>query len=466
MSRHITETIILFVVVVSTSLLCAADENPVELLTPSDAPAAAAAPAPEKPKASAEEVKAIFDQLFSSEIKLVKATADASDDVVLAKRLMEATASIKDEQRLVALLCENAYELASKDPAGYDTAIEALAALSGIYPEKSADYSEKTLSLRQRQYNAARGDDRKKYGQLYIDDLARIGDRKAEEGDVTDAILKFRVAVRTASLINSDSKADLASRITELTNLQLLYRRVDMLKDKIKRDPKDKDAAQQLLMLYVVDLDKPAEARKFTFLIDDKALNDNIRYASAEGENIPADAALNLGEWYRALAAEAKSPTARATMFSHAAENYQRYLDSGTGDALTQTKAKLGLSLTEEALEKLNERLAEQSGDGGGVDTGSSPNGTKMVFDPGYYMDEMVIYLQKSGRVSSAKGDTIGRWSQKRNVFTLSLSSTALHYTYASERPKVPTVKNFYFDFRRGIFTGESSAMSLQKASE
>ncbi|KPJ77904.1 MAG: hypothetical protein AMS14_00345 [Planctomycetes bacterium DG_20] len=124
------------------------------------------------------------------------------------------------------------------------------------------------------------------------------------------------------------------------------------MKALLERDPKNVSVREGLVRLYLVDLDDPAEAAKYLEGAKDKAL---LKYvpAAAKGVEAPPElACLELGEWYRDLAATAP-PHAREAMYARARAYLERFLEIHTAKDLSRTRATLALEKVQEAVAKL-----------------------------------------------------------------------------------------------------------------
>jgi len=146
-----------------------------------------------------------FDRRFGEDLERVSKTSDDDDDIELAKILLDAAESARGNPESFSLLCENAYRLGSKNPRGYDIAIEAMEFLGDNVPELRTKCLEKILVLQMELYRAAGRRDRLATGEETIYTLLKLSDAKARNGDAFGARLFLLQAGRISKTIRSDT---------------------------------------------------------------------------------------------------------------------------------------------------------------------------------------------------------------------------------------------------------------------
>ncbi len=296
---------------------------------------------------AAEDAQAVFDSIYGPKLKLVQITPATADDIELAKSMLESARGATSTPDLLLLMCKNAYELGSKDPEGYDTAIEAKKLEAQTKPELKAAAFEAIVAVQQRRYNAAKTADKAAAGEALIDALLAQAFTRAS--DLEAAIAIARRAQGVASTIKSPRQAQIKAGIDAVQARHKLNARIDELKAKLKDNPADKAAGRELVMIYLVNLDSPAEAHKFTFLLDDAELKDRIGLADSDPATLDEKQAMDMGEWYRKLADGEIS--ARLPLLTRAHTYYQRFLDLHTTEDLERTKATLVLKSVRQTLD-------------------------------------------------------------------------------------------------------------------
>jgi formylglycine-generating enzyme required for sulfatase activity len=252
----------------------------------------------------------------------------------------------------LALLCEKAYELASKDPSGYATAMAAMDLLAGKFPDKKVECLQKNAALYQKPYAAARGEAKTKAGESAITALIALAEAQTAAGDSDGAVLTLRQAVAVATAIKSESKAALQAQLAGLASQQQVEKQIAALKAKLDADPKDAASRKEIVRLYVVELNNPVEAAKFIDETLDEVTRKYVPAAARPVADAPEAACTELGDWYMGLADQAATPASKGGMLRRAQAYYQRFLALHTATDLGRTAATLTLKRIEDALLK------------------------------------------------------------------------------------------------------------------
>ncbi|MDH3583550.1 MAG: PA14 domain-containing protein [Phycisphaerae bacterium] len=297
-----------------------------------------------------DDVQDLFDSIFGPKIKEVGRTRTRTDDVDLAQQMLKVAGDSSESPKLVILLCDQAYRLASKDPAGYGVAISSLRLLARHAPDRRWESIERVAILQQRLVAGRRGEEKKVAADALIDTLIQMAELRMEAGETDAAINHYRRALQTASAVRSDRRASIQAKLEQVRAEQRLAGRIASLRDRIKQ--KDKEAAKELLRLYVVELDRPLEARKYTFATDDETWKTNVTLATRDIWSLEEQEAMALGDWYRGLVDSAPA-AARGPLLVRAHRYYRVFLTRHPQADLARTKAGLALKTVDAALEGL-----------------------------------------------------------------------------------------------------------------
>jgi tetratricopeptide (TPR) repeat protein len=303
--------------------------------------------------ARADDATDALDQLYGDDLKRVLATPSPADDVALAKQLLDAAKKVSNQVAFLTVLCEKAYELAAKDASGYPTATAAMDLLAETVGDKKADCLQKCVALYQKQYAAARGDAKVKAGETLTEALGKVAEVQAATGDVDGAAATLRQAIAIATAIRSDTKAALQAQLDGLAPQAKMEKQLAALKAKLDAKPDDAAARKELVRLYLVELDNPAEAAKFVDESLDEATRKYVPAAVKPIQEAPELACRELGEWYRGLADQAAAQAGKGAMLRRAQGYYERFVGLHTTDDLARTTATLALNKIEDALAKL-----------------------------------------------------------------------------------------------------------------
>ncbi|MBI1375095.1 MAG: hypothetical protein GC159_20440 [Phycisphaera sp.] len=310
------------------------------------------------PSASAQDAakatpESLFEELFGDKAREVAKSPATDDDLLFARGLIEAARTAKSNADLAVLLADKAYEAAMRAPEGFAVALQAVNWVIDNHPEQAESHRVMLRDAYQKRYSTARGTEKADAGSALLDLLTADADTLANDDKLEDASGVLRQALTLATALRSPRRDDVRAKLEGVNKQLITMRRIDQLKQSLKDNPDDTSKANDLIMLYVVDLDRPEEARRFTFLTKDDTLAQNIRDACKDKAEIDPERQLAMGEWYQSLGLQAAASTAKWSMLDRAAGYFEAYQHSGADDALKLTKAKLSLQRVRDLLDKL-----------------------------------------------------------------------------------------------------------------
>ncbi|MCX5676831.1 MAG: hypothetical protein NTX87_17715 [Planctomycetota bacterium] len=298
----------------------------------------------------AAEAAAAFESLYGADLKRVCATRDPKDDLELAARLLAAARQATGQPEFVAVLCENACDLALVHPDGCATATEAMQLEAAAIPGKAAACAERMVDVRQRQFDVAKSDARAAAGATLIDAILASLAQRQKTGVKPDEASYYKRALMVARAVKSDRAAALDARLKDLEQAARLGIEVENLKKQLAANPENPAARLRLVRLLLVDLDDPAEAAKHVEGVQDAALAKYVPAAAKPLEEAPELACLELGDWYRGLA-ETAPPVAKPPMFARAQAYYKRFLEVHPAEDINRAKAVAALQKIEAELQ-------------------------------------------------------------------------------------------------------------------
>jgi len=351
----------------------------------------------EKSEAAAKAAEA-FESLYGKDWTRVKSTSDVRDDNELAKKLFAAAKEAKDQPEFLAILCEKACELAA-NPMGYATAAEALELEAAGVPEKASAVAARLVEIRQKQFDASKGDDRATAGEALMEAILPVADAREKVPDAVGAVALLRRALAAATVAKSDRRAEIEARLKTLEQSLRTAREIEDLKRLLEADPNKVAARERLVRIYIVDLDDPAQAAKWVQGVEDASLTKYVPGAAKPLAEAPEYACLELGEWYRGLAENAPV-YAKAAMFARAQAYYNRFIELHAAADLDRTKAKAALQKIETDLSKA---------------PATPPTPTKQPKEPakeGKWIDILAL-------VDPAKDTVTGAWERRDSVLVI-----------------------------------------------
>ena len=293
-----------------------------------------------------------FESLYGSDVKRVRATREAADDIELAARLLAAAKEATAQPAFLAVLCEKAAEVAGAHPEGAATAVEALGFLTSQVPEKAAACAERLVDVRQKQFEASRGADRPPAGEALIAALLDAAAHQKQAGALTDAVTFYRRAQAIGRAVSSPRAGEIDAQQKALVQAMRTEREIADIQTLLEKDPGNTALREKLVRIYLVEKDDPAEAAKHLEGVKDASLRKYVPAAAKGAEAAPELACQELGEWYRGLG-ESAPDGAKAAMYARAKAYYERFLDLHTPEDLARTTASLALKKVEAELEKL-----------------------------------------------------------------------------------------------------------------
>jgi len=293
-----------------------------------------------------EQAQEMFAATFGTEVERIAASPTKTDDVEFAKQMLIVARGGKQRAELINVMLEHARRFGSATPDGYETAIEAMRLLIERDPSRAGDLYAEIVTLRQRQYSATRGEERVEIGKAWLDDQLAAAEAKARDNDWAEAQAMYRQAMTVATRADPTRKPDIQAAIDAMRDHMLVEAKSARLKANIKSAQEASNTAliktttDQLMKLYVVDLDTPNEARKYTFLSDDAELKANVPLACKDPADLDEEQAEQLAKWYHDLSRSATGKGKLATL-ERARGYYERYVELHGTDASVRERAEV-----------------------------------------------------------------------------------------------------------------------------
>ncbi len=287
---------------------------------------------------SAAESQDPFEYLYGKEAARVLAGHDPKALAEFAASLLADSDSVITDPDVKTVVRQKACEFGLMSPQGYATAADALRRLAAAVPERDNEWQEKLLQVVQLQFKTAKTDEEKaRFGQLLVEQMVKVADLQMATGNAAKAAENCRQAQAMLRLASADRREALQTRIKQLTARAAALLQADRFKAQLQTDPKDKNAAEKLVHLYLVDLDDPDEAAKYGELGADDMARKCLLVANMNPENLPEAALLALTDWYKALADSAAGDPKVAML--HRTETYgNQYLKVHTDADLPRTR--------------------------------------------------------------------------------------------------------------------------------
>ena len=288
------------------------------------------------------EAKATFKSLYGEEVTRAMRTSSTVDDVKLAGKLLNAAGTSRDQPELLALICEKAYDLGKKNSEGYDVAIEAMNVLSISSPDKKPQCLDKVVSIHQLRYTHAKLADRPAVAQTFFNAMIDACDANAQAGNIAAAKLQCLKASRFAITARMGQKEVLQAKYRELVGAERLVKRIAVCEARLKVDPSQMAAREALINIYLIEKNDPAGAAKWLNEDCDERLRTYIPMVTGDINAIVETTLVELGDWYKSLAAAAL-PVSKGGLLIRALAFYEKFIEKHTAADLARTKAILSV---------------------------------------------------------------------------------------------------------------------------
>ena len=302
-----------------------------------------------------ENAEKAFKSLFGEQIRDVSETSSFLDDAKLAGEIVQAASSSKLPPDLLTVMYNTAFELASKSPAGHETAFEAMGLLAGAVPAQEIKCRQKTLGLLLRRLQMAKSSSRRRdSARRYVDALMKTAKLLAEAGNLDSAVTYSRKALSVAVSFKLPSTSDIRAQNSRLLSLRSAAKRRELLEKKIKADPADDASRKKLIEIYLVDLDDPAAAGKLLNADSDEMLRTYVALAAKPADQLETTALGELARWYKQFA-DGAAGASKVAMLRRAEGYCVGFLEAYTEKDTKRLKASLDLVFVRKKLAELDQ---------------------------------------------------------------------------------------------------------------
>ncbi len=309
------------------------------------------APAAGPASKPASDARAAFDLLFKRDMERVAQTASPADDAELAGKILAAVPAAKRTPGLVRYMLERAHDLGGKAQPGHATAARAAEQLLAMDDPPTAEALERVVEAHIVLFRSLGGRERPAMAQKVLEELLALGDLQGKLGRWDQAHKTFVRALGWGGPKPPALREEIQARIQQANQQRVLVAQAAALKAKVQKDPDDLDARGALVRLLVVGLDQPQEAVRYVNADLGERMRTYVPLAVKSPAELAPPVALELGEWYRELAASADE-RGKVNALTRARDYYARYLEEAAPSELAN-RARLTLAQVSAELEKL-----------------------------------------------------------------------------------------------------------------
>lgn len=294
-----------------------------------------------------------FNELFDQRVRQVKATSSSVDDVTLAKELLQIANTTTSNKEMLAVLCDQVYELSMRSADGYPIASEAMALLALHVPERQADAKQRQLKAMIKIALMGPSDKRVAAGKQVVTAMMEFGDLLLSKDEMTEAIAQYQRARSMAIRFDRDRIAETVERMKQARGRVALLKEIETLEAKILQNAKDNDSIERLVILYIVELHQPYRAIAYADRVQDPTLRTVCLFANKWPGGLDAETSLALGEWCFDQSAKADGAT-KAWLLDRSAAHLNRFVSAYDKQDLQRGKATLLLSRAKSMREKID----------------------------------------------------------------------------------------------------------------
>ena len=282
-----------------------------------------------------------FMELFGDQVKRVAGTPSRKDDAKLAATLLDATAILAKNPELKTFVYEKVYEFGMKDPTGHAAAEVAIRKLLlAASSQRSVELHKILLKVREAQFKTADLLGRAAARVGVVEQLVAIGDACVSAGAAGQAGPFYRRAIAAvqAGRVGGGLPEEILTKQQTAEAIRAAEPNRKRLRLALQTDPSDAKARTQLIELYLISHDSPAEAAKLLTDAVDEALRGTVTMSTQSVDKAGEFQCLHLGRWYGGLAHKAPY-AARAPVLRRAVGWYEAHLEKHTADDADRDKA-------------------------------------------------------------------------------------------------------------------------------
>ena len=360
------------------------------------------------------DVASDFETLFGAEAKKVAASRSKTDDAAFAAKLLQAAKKMPDSPKLQVLLYEKACQFGAAGPAGCETALEALGLLEKAVPDNKDQWRQRKFEVVKLRFDKSYGAARKAAGEPYMEMLEALADAKVAEGDGAEAKKLYSRAHMVATYIKSPRAAQIVAKSKRANAVVVRQVKLTALQTRLAANPKDTSVREELILLYVVSLDKPGEAMKLLTDDLDEVTRTYVPLAAKKLDDLDEAICLELGDWYYKKLLKNASVAGKPAVLRRALGYYQKFLESHTKKDAQSYRVKAALGNIETELEKLGASVAFVNLPGGGT----------LTLDLGKGVTMKLVHIPAGRFVMGSPATEKGRYKEEGPQFQVTIGKS------------------------------------------
>jgi len=179
-----------------------------------------------------------------------------------------------------------------------------------------------------------------------------MGDEKFEKKEYTEAAGDYRRAATVATQRKSASLEEAKAKLEYASARDQAVKNLARLQEKLLKDANDFATAEEIVKIYVVELNDPASANPYLSRIQDPQYKRHAQLAATPVSRLSASDAMSLAVWYRSMGSPTFTAEAQVSLLKRTRSCIKRYLAVQTANDLDVVKARALLLQIEADLAK------------------------------------------------------------------------------------------------------------------
>ncbi len=294
-----------------------------------------------------------YKELFGAKDARVKASRSKLDDVAFAQELMESAAAIAESPELQTLLYEKLLPFAAAGLKGHAIGVQALDILEKKLPARMSEWRVHRLVFLRSQYSRAPSKTRKDAALAYLEGLIAAADAQVSSGKASEAMVNYRLAASLAGRYRRDIVADIRRRSVEAGKVAAVDSKMAKLQAKLKADPDSVASRQELMQLYLIQKDSPADAAGILNDSVSQDLRTHVPLAFRTLDSLSDAECLKLGQWYHKTLGAKATGSGKNIVLKRAAGYYQKYVELHETQDVSRAQARLTLKRIQDELARM-----------------------------------------------------------------------------------------------------------------
>lgn len=292
-----------------------------------------------------------YEALFGTREAEARRTRTFDDDLALAEEIAAAVQLEGLSSSLRVLMCDKAFDLASRSPDGYDTAAKAMARLEDVAPDQALRVKDGLATIAIKRYLSLPTAQKKQFAGDAFNAVVDLAEAQMAAGEPEAAAATYRKATPMATALGSEAGDTIRDGTRRATALSRVKSLLSQLEAQYRTQPTP-DKAARIATVYVTNFNLPVRALPYAEASEDATLRKLVPLAAGPVDAVPAADALALAQWYESLAGSA-GEHAKPALLMRADGYYTAFLEVDDKEDFHTAQARVGQKRVADQLAKL-----------------------------------------------------------------------------------------------------------------